>query len=71
MLLLFSFTAIVEKAALVGGRLIDGFGHQPLADSVILVRDGIIEQVVTLATLPVPDVYTVVSTEGMDVLPGL
>lgn len=29
-----------ETTALVGGRLIDGFGHQPLADSVILVRDG-------------------------------
>ncbi|MBU1310363.1 MAG: amidohydrolase family protein [Gammaproteobacteria bacterium] len=60
-----------DTTALVGGRLIDGYGHQPLANSVILVRDGMIEQVGTVATLPVPDGYKVVSTEGMDVLPGL
>jgi imidazolonepropionase-like amidohydrolase len=60
-----------ETTALVGGRLIDGYGHQPLANSVILVRDGVIEQVGTVATLPVPVGYNIISTEGMDVLPGL
>ncbi len=65
-------TAHAEGAsALVGGRLIDGFGHQPIANSVILIRDGIIEQVGTVDTLEVPEAYTVISTEGMDVLPGL
>ncbi|WOJ94722.1 amidohydrolase family protein [Congregibacter variabilis] len=57
--------------ALVGGRLIDGFGHQPIANSVILVEDGVIQEVGTVSTLPVPEGYEVVSTEGMDVLPGL
>jgi len=57
--------------ALVGGRLIDGFGHRPIADSVILVEDGVIQQVGTVDTLPVPVDYAVISTEGMDVLPGL
>lgn len=57
--------------ALVGGRLIDGFGGRPLADSVILVRGETIEAVGTVDTLPVPEGYHVVSTEGMDVLPGL
>lgn len=60
-----------QQTALVGGRLIDGFGHQPIANSVILVNNGIIEQVGTVATLDVPSGYTIVSTEGMDVLPGL
>lgn len=60
-----------ETTALVGGRLIDGFGHQPLANSVILIRDGVIEKVGTVDTLPVPQGYKVVSTEGQDVLPGL
>ena len=60
-----------ETTALVGGRLIDGFGHQPLANSVILIRDGIIEKVGTVDTLTVPQGYKVVSTEGLDVLPGL
>ena len=57
--------------ALVGGRLIDGFGHRPIADSVILVDDGVITAVGTVQTLAVPAGYDVVSTEGMDVLPGL
>lgn len=57
--------------ALVGGRLIDGFGHLPLANSVILIKDGKIEKVGTVDTLQVPDGYEVISTEGMDVLPGL
>jgi imidazolonepropionase-like amidohydrolase len=70
-LLLFVFSASAENTALVGGRLIDGFGNQPLANSVILIKDGVIEQVGTVATLPVPAGYKVVSTEGMDVLPGL
>lgn len=63
--------ASAQQTALVGGRLIDGFGHQPLANSVILVKDGIIEKVGTVDTLEVPSAYDIVSTEGMDVLPGL
>ena len=55
----------------MGGRLIDGFGNQPLANSVILVKNGLIEKVGTVDTLPVPTEYKIVSTEGMDVLPGL
>jgi imidazolonepropionase-like amidohydrolase len=68
--LLFGFSSqvVAQDKALVGGRLIDGFGHQPLANSVILIKNGMIEKV---DTLPVPDGYEVISTEGMDVLPGL
>lgn len=57
--------------ALVGGRLIDGYGHAPIADSVILIDGERITKVGTVATLEVPDRYQVVSLEGMDVLPGL
>ncbi len=57
--------------ALVGGRLIDGFGHRPIANSVILIEDGVIQQVGSVDSLPIPEGYEVVSTEGMDVLPGL
>lgn len=60
-----------DRHALVGGRLIDGFGHAPIEDSVILVRDDTIEAVGTTQSLPVPDGYSVIRTEGMDVLPGL
>jgi imidazolonepropionase-like amidohydrolase len=60
-----------ERTALVGGRLIDGYGHAPIHDSVILVYDDTIMAVGTAETLPVPSGYEVISTEGMDVLPGL
>ncbi len=63
--------SVRADTALVGGRLIDGFGHRPIGNSVVLVKDGIIEQVGTVDTLPVPAGYRVISTEGMDVLPGL
>ena len=59
------------RQALVGGTLIDGYGSTPIQDSVILVRDNTIEAVGTVATLPVPDEYEIISTEGMSVLPGL
>lgn len=65
-------TAVAEdRKALVGGRLIDGFGHAPIHNSVILVHDDTIMRVGTTATLTVPEGYDIISTEGMDVLPGL
>lgn len=70
-LMVVSTSVVAEKTALVGGRLIDGFGHQPIADSVILIEDGVIQEVGTQGALDVPEGYTVVSTEGMDLLPGL
>ena len=69
--LLLTTTSNAQQTALVGGRLIDGFGHQPLANSVILIKDGIIEKIGSVDSTEVPDGYEIVSTEGMDVLPGL
>ncbi len=60
-----------ELKALVGGRLIDGYGHRPINNSVILIKNDIIEKVGTVDTLKVPKGYKIISTEGMDVLPGL
>ncbi|MDP5054593.1 MAG: amidohydrolase family protein [Congregibacter sp.] len=67
----YTLAATAAGTALVGGRLIDGYGHQPIANSVILVEDGMIQDVGTVSTLAVPEGYEVISTEGMDVLPGL
>ncbi|MFN0023295.1 MAG: amidohydrolase family protein [Parvularculaceae bacterium] len=64
-------SAAAERIALVGGRLIDGFGHRPIADSVILIDGDTIEAVGSVDTLKTPDGYRIISTEGMDVLPGL
>ena len=60
-----------ELKALVGGTLVNGLGSTPIQDSVILVRDGTIEQIGTVDSLPVPEGYAVISTEAMTVLPGL
>lgn len=57
--------------ALVGGRLIDGFGGPPLANSVILIEGERIKAVGQVGSLAVPPGAAVISTEGMDVLPGL
>ena len=57
--------------ALVGGTLIDGTGKAPVRNGVVLIRGGRIEAVGTTDSLPVPDGYETVSTEGMTVLPGL
>ena len=60
-----------DKKALVGGRLIDGLLGEPIANSVILIDGDTIEAVGSVDTLPVPDAYEVISTEGMTVMLGL
>lgn len=57
--------------ALVGGRLIDGFGGPPLDHSVVLIEGERITAVGTVDSLAVPANFTVISTAGMSVLPGL
>ena len=72
----FAFCFILASAqarplALVGGRLIDGFGGHPLANSVIIIENERVTAVGTVGELKVPADAEVISTEGMDVLPGL
>lgn len=57
--------------ALVGGTLIDGNGGVPLKNSVILIDGERIVAVGQVGSLAIPAGVTVVSTEGMHVLPGL
>ena len=60
-----------ELRALVGGTLLDGAGGAPLANSVILIDGERITAVGQVGTLEVPADATIISTEGMTVLPGL
>jgi imidazolonepropionase-like amidohydrolase len=57
--------------ALVGGTLIDGYGGQPLRNSVVLIDGERIVAVGTVGSLAVPPGTEVVATDGMSVLPGL
>jgi imidazolonepropionase-like amidohydrolase len=60
-----------KPIALVGGRLIDGFGGRPIAHSVIIIEGERITAVGTVDTLKPPPDAEIISTEGMSVLPGL
>jgi imidazolonepropionase-like amidohydrolase len=68
---LFAATPAPKKLALVGGRLIDGWGGAPVNSSVVLVDGERIAAVGTVASLPVPPGYEAVDCRGMSVLPGL
>lgn len=59
------------KKALVGGTLIDGYGGEPIKNSVILIEGEKIIKVGQVGSLQVPKDYEIISTEGMSVLPGL
>jgi imidazolonepropionase-like amidohydrolase len=63
--------AHAKLTALVGGRLIDGWGATPLNNSVVLIDGERIKAVGTVDTLPVPAGAEVVDCRGMSVLPGL
>ena len=58
--------------AIVGGRLIDGLGGEPLADSTVLVGDdGRIAAVGPSAAMEVPEGAQRVDVRGRTVMPGL
>jgi imidazolonepropionase-like amidohydrolase len=63
--------AAMQATALVGGTLIDGFGGPPIRNSVVLIQGERIQRVGRMGELAVPQGATVISTEGMAVLPGL
>ena len=60
-----------KVTALVGGRLIDGWGGPPINNSVVLIEGERVKAVGSADTLPVPDGAEVVDCRGMSVLPGL
>ncbi|MEI6105526.1 MAG: amidohydrolase family protein [Opitutae bacterium] len=64
-------TAQAKITALVGGRLIDGWGGAPVNNSVVLIEGERIQAVGTAETLPVPAGAEIVDCRGLSVLPGL
>lgn len=57
--------------AIVGGRLIDGYGGAPLNDSVVLIAGNRISAVGTQDDIEVPAGVTVIDADGQTVMPGL
>lgn len=62
---------ISNVKAMVGGTLIDGYGSDPIKNSVIIIEGEMITAVGTVETLSIPKNAQIISTEGMTVLPGL
>jgi imidazolonepropionase-like amidohydrolase len=60
-----------QVKALVGGRLIDGYGGKPLENSVIVIEGERITAVGRVDEVEIPDGAEILSTQGMSVLPGL
>ncbi len=65
-----STTGGAETLALVNGTLIDGTGAAPLANAVVVIRDGRIVSVGTRAVVPIPDGAQVTDVQGATILPG-
>ena len=57
--------------ALVGSQLIDGTGAPPVADSVVVIRDGRIVSAGARDTTPVPDGAETLDVTGKTIMPGL
>ena len=68
---LLASVATADSLALVGGRLIDGFGGPPLENSIILISGDRISAVGRQGALAVPPAARVIDARGMSVLPGL
>lgn len=60
-----------DLLALVGGRLIDGYGGAPLENATVLIAGDRIRAVGPVGQVEVPAGARVIRTEGMTVMPGL
>ena len=62
---------LAQKKALVGGTLINGYGNEPIPNSVIIIENETIIKVGTVESVPIPEEAEIISAEGMSILPGL
>ncbi|HEX5050584.1 MAG TPA: amidohydrolase family protein [Planctomycetota bacterium] len=62
---------VAKPLALTGATVHTGDGGTPIANAVVLLRDGRIEAVGPAADVHVPEGYKVVDAEGRHVTPGL
>ena len=69
----FPIAAVAQEAtlALVGGRIVDGYGGPVIENGVVLVAGDRITAVGSASVVAVPAGARVVDTQGMTVLPGL
>ena len=61
----------MSRKAIVGGRVIDGTGSDPIEPGIVLVDEDNIERVGEAEAVPVPEDAEVIDAAGMTVMPGL
>lgn len=59
------------STAIVGGRVIDGLGGDPIVDGVVLVEGERIVAVGSADEVAIPDDAAIIDADGMTVMPGL
>jgi len=64
-------TAAPGTVAIVGARLIDGTGADPIEDSVVVIQDARIQAAGPRSSTPVPEGAEVVDGAGKTIMPGL
>ena len=69
--LLFTLAVNAQPIALVGGRLIDGYGGPPVDNAVIVIEGNTIRAAGPQSTIAVPANAKVIDTDGMTMMPGL
>ena len=62
---------MAERLALLGGRLIDGHGGEPIDDAAVIIEDGRIAAVARAATIRLGKDVRTVDVGGLTLLPGL
>ena len=60
-----------EKIVLVGGTLIDGTGHEPIPDSVVVIEKGRIVGAGPKSSVKIPGGAQKIDARGKTILPGL
>ena len=63
-LLLFPLILVGQTKVLVGGTLIDGYGNQPIKNSVIIIEGETIVKVGRVDNTLIPKNAEIISTEG-------
>ncbi len=63
--------ARAQTLAITGATIIDGTGREPIADAVLILRDGRIAQLGSARDVKVPNAATRIDAKGKYVIPGL
>jgi imidazolonepropionase-like amidohydrolase len=66
-----TLSAGAQTVALTGGTVIDGTGRTPIADGVVVLRDGRIAAVGSARDVTVPNGATRIDAKGKYIIPGL